>query len=49
MLIHNLDVLDGLSNGARGDLQFVENDASGKVVLFLIRFDEEYKELSKRN
>ena len=49
MLIHNLDVLDGLSNGARGELQFVEKDASGKVVLFLIKFDEEYQGLCKRN
>ena len=49
MLIHNLDVLDGLSNGARGELIDIEKDSSGKVVRMLIKFDEEYQGLCKRN
>ena len=49
VLIHNIDVLDGLSNGARGELIAVERDAKGKVEKLIIKFDEEYQGAQKRN
>ena len=48
MLIHNIDVLDGLSNGTRGELIAVERDAKGKVEKLIIKFDEEYQGAQKR-
>ena len=48
MLIHNIDVLDGLSNGTRGELIAVENDSMKKITLLLIKFDEQYQGAQKR-
>ena len=48
MLIHNRDVLDGLSNGTRGELIAVEKDSCGKLNSFLINFDEEYQGAQRR-
>ena len=48
MHIHNIDVLDGLSNGTRGELVAVEKDVSVKVNILLIKFDEQYKCAQKR-
>ena len=49
MLIHNIYVLDGLSNGTRGELINVEKDSGGKVNRLIIKFDEEYQGVEKRN
>ena len=49
MLIHNIDVLDGLSNGSRGELIAVEKDAKGNVDRLIIKFDEEYQGAQKRS
>jgi len=48
MLIYNLDVLDGLSNGTRGILVSVEKDSKGNVSRLFIKFDEYYQGLQKR-
>ena len=48
MLIHNLDVLDGLANGTRGELIAVEKDQTGQISRLMIRFDEEYQGANKR-
>ena len=49
MLIHNLDVLDGLSNGSRGTLEAIEKDEKGYVVRLFIKFDELYQGEQKRS
>ena len=48
MLIHNLDVLDGLANGTRGTLKAVEKDSNGNVIRLMISFDEPYQGFNKR-
>ena len=48
MLIHNIDVLDGLSNRTRGELIAVEKDSCYKLNSFLIKFDEEYQGAQRR-
>ena len=48
MLIHNIDVLDGLFNGARGVLVSIEKDSNDKVETLMIEFDEYYQGAAKR-
>ena len=48
MLIHNLDVLDGLSNGTRGELIAVEKDSKENVIRLMIKFDENFQGQQKR-
>ena len=48
MLIHNIDVLDGLSNGARGTLVGIERNRNNDIQLLVVKFDEEYQGASKR-
>ena len=48
MLIHNIDVLDGLSNGTRGELVAVIKNSKGQVDKLIIKFDEEYQGFQKR-
>ena len=48
MLIHNIDVLDGLSNGTRGVLVDIEKDSNNKVQRLIIQFDEEFQGFHKR-
>ena len=43
-----MDVLDGLSNGTRGELIAVEKDSCYKLNSFLIKFDEEYQGAQRR-
>ena len=49
MLIHNINVLDGLCNGARGELKSVEKDCAGNVIRLIIKFDEDYQGAEKRS
>ena len=49
MLIHNLDTLDGLTNGSRGFLAAVIKDQQQKVVKLMVKLDEEYQGANKRN
>ena len=48
MLIHDLDVLDGLSNGTRGELIAIEKDSKENVIRLMIKFDESFQGLQKR-
>ena len=49
MLVHNIDVLDGLSNGTRGILVGVEKDSKSQIQRLLIKFDEEFQGAKKRH
>ena len=48
MLIHNIDTLDGLTNGAIGVLEHVVKDNLGAVVKLMIRFKEDFVGKEKR-
>ena len=48
MLIHNIDVSDGLTNGTRGKLVAVEKDGKGKMKKLIIKFEEEWQGAMKR-
>ena len=41
MLIHNIDVLDGLSIGSRGTLIGVERNKKNEISILMIKFDEQ--------
>ena len=43
-----IDVLDGLSNGTRGELVAVIKNSKGQVDKLIIKFDEEYQGFQKR-
>ena len=48
MLIHNLEVIDGLANGTRGELIAVQTDKNGQVIRLIIKFDEEFQGANRR-
>ena len=48
MLIHNIDVLDGLSNRTRGILIAIEKNAKNQIQHMIIKFDEDYQGENKR-
>ena len=41
MLIHNIDTCDGLTNGARGELIGIIEDAAGEVTKLVVKFERE--------
>ena len=40
MLTYNIDVLDGLTNGARGEILGFERSVKGTIKNVMIKFDE---------
>ena len=48
MLIHNIDVLDGMSNGSRGTLIGVERNKKNEISILIIKFDEQYQGANRR-
>ena len=42
MLTHNLDVCDGLTNGAMGEAVDFKKDPKGKIKFVLVKFDNDY-------
>ena len=49
MLIHNICVMDGLANGATGELIGVEKRRDGTVDKLIIKFDKEHTGAETRN
>ena len=39
VLVHNVDVSDGLNNGAKGEVQDFVKDEDGKVIQVVVKFD----------
>ena len=48
MLIHNLDTVDGLTNGTRGTLVAVIKDQHQNPMTLMVKMDEEYQGAHKR-
>ena len=48
MLIHNIDVLDGMSNGSRGTLIGIERNTKNEIQILIVKFDEQYQGANKR-
>ena len=48
MLVHNIDVLDCLSNGTRGQLVHIIKDSKGLPYRLMIKFDEECQGAQRR-
>ena len=48
MLTHNIDVLDGLTNGARGEVKAFTKSKTGYIERVVIKFDDKWQGKKKR-
>ena len=47
-MIHNVDTLDGLTNGSRGIVKDIVRNKKGHVDKIMVKFDEDYQGKQRR-